>query len=302
MILGRLTLKQLEAFSAVVETGSFRRAAEVLGTTQPNVSARIAVLEETLGTRLMHRDAGSVRLTERGEALLARARRVLNEASDLLEAAGRQDAIAGRLRLGVTELIAATWLRAFLRRFRAAYPAVAVELGIDLSQEVARRLADRECDLALMAGAGPAAGPGCVDLGRERFAWFAAPEVARDLESGAAVADLLTLSVLTHSRHTAAVKELLAFCETRDMATDRIVCSSSAAACLQMAEDGMGVALVPAAMARGTIAAETLVPIDPGWAPADLNVVARWDPKSGPSFLHRAVEMARIAATEDQEI
>ena len=57
-------------------------AAEVLGTTQPNISTRIATLENVLGIVLMHRDAGSVRLTEKGEALLLAARKVLLAGED----------------------------------------------------------------------------------------------------------------------------------------------------------------------------------------------------------------------------
>ena len=70
-------LKHIEAFLAVADLGSFRRAAERLNTTQPNISNRISQLEDRLGLRLMERDAGSVRLTPRGQALLAPARQVL---------------------------------------------------------------------------------------------------------------------------------------------------------------------------------------------------------------------------------
>ena len=58
-----LRLRQLEAFVAVAEQGSFRRAADRLNTTQPNISARIAALEAQLGQRVMDRDAGRVALT-----------------------------------------------------------------------------------------------------------------------------------------------------------------------------------------------------------------------------------------------
>lgn len=69
-----ITLKQIEAFVAVADLGTFRRAAERLNTTQPNISNRIAGLEAQLRVSLMQRDAGSVRLTQKGQAILARAR------------------------------------------------------------------------------------------------------------------------------------------------------------------------------------------------------------------------------------
>ena len=52
-----LTLKQLQAFVRVADLGSFRKAAERLNTTQPNISSRIAALEDTLDTKLLYRDA-----------------------------------------------------------------------------------------------------------------------------------------------------------------------------------------------------------------------------------------------------
>jgi DNA-binding transcriptional LysR family regulator len=63
MIKSRITLKQLEAFAYVVDSGTFRAAAAALGTTQPNISARITALETALKVTLLIRDAGSVRLT-----------------------------------------------------------------------------------------------------------------------------------------------------------------------------------------------------------------------------------------------
>jgi len=61
------TLKQLEALVWVADLGSFRKAAQQLNTTQPNISSRIAGLENTLGVVLMQRDAGSVRITVKGQ-------------------------------------------------------------------------------------------------------------------------------------------------------------------------------------------------------------------------------------------
>lgn len=69
-------LKQLETFVWVAKLGRFLRTAERLNTTQPNISVRIAELETTLDVRLFERDAGSVTLTPKGQALLNYAERV----------------------------------------------------------------------------------------------------------------------------------------------------------------------------------------------------------------------------------
>ncbi|MFD2854384.1 LysR family transcriptional regulator [Seohaeicola zhoushanensis] len=117
-----VTLKQLEAFVWIADLGSFRAAAERLNTTQPNISARIAALEEILNVTLMERDAGSVRLTPRGRDLLDHARAVLRQTEALIAASGQKALFDGTLRLGVTEMIVHTWLKDFLRALRAQFP------------------------------------------------------------------------------------------------------------------------------------------------------------------------------------
>src|SRR5258708_39078279 len=68
-----MDLRQLAALVAVAETGTFSAAADVLHTVQSNVSTHVARLERELGVTLVDRAAG--RLTEEGEAVVARARR-----------------------------------------------------------------------------------------------------------------------------------------------------------------------------------------------------------------------------------
>src|SRR4051812_49752479 len=72
-----MDLRQLAALVAVAETGTFSAAADVLHTVQSNVSAHVARLERELGVTLVDRAAG--RLTEEGEAVVARSRRVFFE-------------------------------------------------------------------------------------------------------------------------------------------------------------------------------------------------------------------------------
>ena len=136
----KFNLKQLEAFVWVADLGSFRGAADRLSTTQPNISSRIAQLEKLLNVSLMERDAGSVRLTSRGQDLLVYARRVLQSADQFLEATEQNALVDGVLRLGVTEMIVHTWLREYLRVLRDRYPNIVVELTVDLSANIEKEL------------------------------------------------------------------------------------------------------------------------------------------------------------------
>ena len=121
------TLRQLQYAVAVADARSFRRAAERCHVSQPSLSAQIAQLEGALGVRLFERDRRRVLLTPAGEELVERARRVLLEADDLLDAARRLgDPLAGTLRIGVIPTVSPYLLPsvtpALARRAPAASP------------------------------------------------------------------------------------------------------------------------------------------------------------------------------------
>lgn len=301
MIKSRFTLKQLEAFVLVVDTGTFRKAAAALGKTQPNVSARIGALERSLGVVLMHRDAGSVRLTEIGATLVEAARKVIWSGEALLEQASRQDLIRERMRLGVTELIACTWLHDFLRAFRALYPSVNVELQVDLSREIDRGLVSGQLDLALQTAPFSRELGGTVPLGSYRYAWIAAPGLARRVGPSPGLADLFAHSILTHARHTVAGRELAGLVERNGLSGDRVVHSSSLASCLPMAVDGMGIALLPWTIVQDAVSAGQLVELRCDWTPSDLEVFARYDARRVPRLVRHASEIARQVAEERKD-
>src|SRR4029077_8739735 len=94
------SLRQLQYAVAVAEALSFRKAAERCHVSQPSLSAQLAHLELVLGVRLFERDRRRVLTTAAGNEIIERARRVLIEADDLLEAATRaRDPLAGTLRI-----------------------------------------------------------------------------------------------------------------------------------------------------------------------------------------------------------
>ena len=301
MIKSRVTLKQLEAFVFVVDLGSFRGAASALGTTQPNVSARISALEATLDAVLMHRDAGSVRLTEAGQRLLDPARETLRAAERFLESADRKDLIAERWRLGVTELVACSWLHDFLRAFKAEYSSISVELDVDLSVEIERRLLANQLDLALQTGPFKTDLPSTLALGRYPYAWVATPDLRSTLGTEPKLEQLFDHAILSHARFGTATSELLAEAKARGLAVERVGTISSLVACQTMAEDGMGIALLPRHVTRDALAAGRLVEVDCAWHPKALEVFARYDRKRAPGYVEKAARVAVVIAAEDKE-
>ena len=164
-----ITLKQLEAFVWVADLGSFNKAAVRLGTTQPNISGRIVKLEGLLGTKVIDRD--TVAVTPKGARLLKRARAVLAGMDALVVESGEASLYDGVLRLGVTEMIAQTWLRGFLRELAEAFPKLDVEVTVDFSATLEQALADRTIDLALQNAPFQRAVSGEISLGSYPMVW-----------------------------------------------------------------------------------------------------------------------------------
>src|SRR5580700_128446 len=76
-------LRQLEYFCAVARTGSFTKAAEDLGIAQPSLSEQIARLEHSLGAPLFERLHRRIELTALGEAILGKAKALVEDAAAL---------------------------------------------------------------------------------------------------------------------------------------------------------------------------------------------------------------------------
>lgn len=95
------TLRQLEAFIAVADTGLFRLASEKLNLSQPALSEQIAQLEHRLGARLLDRGRQGARLTPIGREIAGRARNILQSVSELKDVVRSGLAnLGGLIRLG----------------------------------------------------------------------------------------------------------------------------------------------------------------------------------------------------------
>jgi len=119
----------LQAFIAVARHASFSQAAQQLHLTQPAVSKRIAALEQSLDARLFDRLGRQVLLTEAGQTLLPRAKRIVQELRDcrraLLNLSGQ---VSGRLVIATSHHIGLHRLPPLLRAYVEHYPQVQLDL------------------------------------------------------------------------------------------------------------------------------------------------------------------------------
>lgn len=146
------TLRQMQYAVAVADTLSFRRAAERCHVSQPSLSAQIAEMEAALGVSLFERDRRGVLLTAAGQELVGRARRVLVEADDFIEAAHRfVDPLAGTLRIGVIPTIGPYLLPRIVPALRKAYPRLMLIWIEDKTEILVRSVNQGNLDAALLA-------------------------------------------------------------------------------------------------------------------------------------------------------
>lgn len=168
----------LRSFILIAETGSFTRAATAVGRTQSAVSMQIRRLEEVLGAALLHRNARGVALTDQGQWLLERARRML-ALNDEIAAGFRAPEAAGHVRLGSPDDYALNWLPRVLALYAASHPAVQVEVVCAPSHELVPRLNEGELDLTLLSEGNEPPGARIAWLWRGPLLWIGTEEVAR---------------------------------------------------------------------------------------------------------------------------
>lgn len=150
----------LSAFVRVAETRSFSAAAAQLHLTQSAISRRIATLERELDSRLFDRIGRSVSLTAAGNALLPRARRILQDMEDSRTLVRNlQGTVSGALVLGTSHHIGLHRLPPLLRRFSESHPDVSLELHFLDSETAYERLLQGELELAVVTLAPAAVTP-----------------------------------------------------------------------------------------------------------------------------------------------
>lgn len=191
-------LAQLRTFLAVVGTGSFTRAGEQLGLSQPTVSQHIRRLEEFMGRALLLRDTRKVALTDNGQALAGFARQMLGTNDEALSYFSEETAMRGRLRFGAADELALTELPTILRAFRVDHPQINLELTVTQSGTLQRRLLGNHLDL-IFVNQEADSGRGRL-VRRDRLVWVGLERA--DLNPNEPV-PLVTYKAPSHSRTSA---------------------------------------------------------------------------------------------------
>ncbi len=144
-----LDTDQLRSFLAIVDEGSFTRAADRVHKTQSAVSMHVRRLEEQLGCPLFVKQGRGAKLTAEGEQLVEYARRILREEAGAIAALSRKG-LRGEVRFGVPDDYAEAFLSDILQRFNHRHPLVGLAVSCENSIELAALVRAGALDLALV--------------------------------------------------------------------------------------------------------------------------------------------------------
>lgn len=165
----------LECFLAVIETGSFTRAADKVVRTQSAVSQQIAKLENQIGKSLFIRGR-DLTLTSDGEILLTYARKIVQLNRDAMDRF-KQPELQGEVRFGLPEDFASVFLSEVLTEYAALHPRILLNIECDLTLNLFERFKKKEFDLVLIKMNKPEDFPSGMDVWSETLEWVGSQEL-----------------------------------------------------------------------------------------------------------------------------
>lgn len=184
----KTTLDEMQAFLAVIDSGSITAAAEQLGQTPSGVSRALGRLEEKLGTTLLTRTTRRLHLSDEGEAFLRHARAIVDAVESAEEQmAARRERPSGRLRVDAAMPFVLHVIAPLVNSYRQRYPEVALELN---SSERYIDLLERRTDVAIRIGPLADSTLHARPLGRSRLQVLASPAYLARQGTPTTVADL----------------------------------------------------------------------------------------------------------------
>lgn len=287
--------RSIETFLWVVKLGSFRGAAQRLNTTQPAISQRIAQLEREMGVKLLNRDHRVASPTPSGRQMMVYAEKLISLRSEMMAEVGDRSAMRGALRLGVAETIVHTWLPRLVKSVNEIYPNLSLEIEVDITPNLTARLLAQEIELAFVLGPVSASGAHNRVLCDYPIGFLASPSLG--LGAGPlARQDLARFPIITFPRKTQPYETVRALFNAPDLPPIRLHASTSLATVIHMANEGLGIAVIPSAIVENELADGRLQLLDTDLKLPPLTFTASWLTSPDAVAIERVAQLARQIA------
>src|ERR1700690_3398777 len=241
-----MNLKDLKYLVAPADTGHFGKAAERTFVSQPTLSAQLKKLEQYLGVKLVERQPKKVQLTEAGKQIVVHARRMLDEANQIV-ALGRNstDPLSGKLKVALIPTIGPYLLPRVMQKIRKALPDLGLMLYEHQTEELLRRLKDGEFDLGILALPVEQEGLESRELYREAFTVALPNNHPLAQRSSIKTADLKGQTLLLLEDGHCLRDQALEVCSRVDVREPEDFRATSLETLRQMVMAGLGITLMP---------------------------------------------------------
>jgi DNA-binding transcriptional LysR family regulator len=256
-----MEIRQLRAFLAIAETGTFTAAAERVHVTQAAISMQIRQLERETGAKLFVRAPRRVILTEAGEKLLDRAQLILREYDAALEElAALTGAEKGRLRIGsASAMVSADPLPQILKELKKTHPGVETSVASGTSAELVQRILSGELDAAFVSLPVDARGIQTEVLSEDSLVAIASPRHRLGKQKVVSAYALAGEKLILGERGGNTRRLIDQFFAHAGVTLKVTMELSRLAAIKRMVEEDMGVGIVPLQSVRDEVAKGSLV-------------------------------------------
>jgi DNA-binding transcriptional LysR family regulator len=266
-----MTLYQLEVFLAVVQTGSFTRAGELLFTSQSGVSHTIADLEKELGIVLFTRSRSSIKLTEAGERILPHAREMVILKSNINQVVAEEKGVtSGPLRIGAFSSFSANVIPRIFQAFRTRYPGVELLLFEGSYEEIGAWLKGGTIDLGFLAS--PCEGLDIIQLASDPY--VAVLPASHPLRKH----DVISIAQLEHepflSLKSGCERLVMRAFQENGLSPNKLLEVADNSTLISMVEAGIGVSIVPSMILPAVPANIVVKPLNPPIA-RDIGLAVR---------------------------
>lgn len=256
-----MTFKQLEALYWIAKLGGFAQAANQLHTSQSAVSKRVHELELLFDTELFDRTQRTARLTEKGEEMFVLAARLLEQRDAAVEQFSKPGVVERRLRIGVTELTAMTWLPRLVGLIQQHYPKVILEPDVDDSLQLRDKLLADELDLVIVPDTFADSRMQSKAIGKVQSAWMCKPGVVQATGT-VRLHELARYRMLVQGNNSGTGRAYDAWMKDQGVQPSNTIVVSNLVALTGLTVSGLGVSYLPRQCLDPLVSAGMLAVID----------------------------------------
>jgi DNA-binding transcriptional LysR family regulator len=252
-----MTFKQLEALYWIAQLGGFAQAAARLHASQSAISKRVHELELQFGIKLFDRQQRSARLTEKGEELFLLAKKLLEQRDAVVEQISGPEVTQRRVRIGVTELTAMTWLPRLVLAIQTSLPKVVIEPTVEDTALLKDKLINDDLDLILVPNAFIELRLPSTLLARVESAWMCRPGYVEQRRA-MPLHELARHRLLVQGDSSGTGRIYGAWMKAQGVVPENVIGVSNLMAVLGLTLSGLGIGYLPRQCLQPMLDANTL--------------------------------------------